>query len=79
MRELLNTLYVQTQGTYLRLQGETVVAELERVEKLKMPLHHLGALVVFGNVMTSVGRDRLLDRADFLQERIASGLGGGRC
>jgi CRISPR-associated protein Cas1 len=53
MRELLNTLYVQTQGTYLRLQGETVVAELERVEKLKMPLHHLGALVVFGNVMTS--------------------------
>lgn len=34
MRELLNTLYVQTQGTYLRLQGETVVAEVERVEKL---------------------------------------------
>jgi CRISPR-associated protein Cas1 len=53
MRELLNTLYVQTQGTYLRLQGETVVAEVERVEKLKMPLHHLGAVVVFGNVMTS--------------------------
>jgi CRISP-associated protein Cas1 len=53
MRELLNTLYVQTQGTYLRLQGETVVAEVERVEKLKMPLHHLGAVVAFGNVMTS--------------------------
>ena len=53
MRELLNTLYVQTQGTYLRLQGETVVAEVERVEKLRLPLHHLGALVVFGNVMTS--------------------------
>jgi hypothetical protein len=30
----------------------------------------------FGNVMTSVGRDRLLDCADFFQERIASGLGG---
>jgi CRISP-associated protein Cas1 len=53
VRELLNTLYVQTQGTYLRLQGETVVAEVERVEKLKMPLHHLGAVVAFGNVMTS--------------------------
>ncbi len=53
MRELLNTLYVQTQGSYLRLEGETVVAEVERVERLKMPLHHLGAIVVFGNVMTS--------------------------
>lgn len=53
MRELLNTLYVQTQGTYLRLQGETVVAEVEHVEKLRIPLHHLGAVVAFGNVMTS--------------------------
>ena len=53
MRELLNTLYVQTQGTYLRLEGETVVAEVERIERLKMPLHHFGAIVVFGNVMTS--------------------------
>jgi CRISPR-associated protein Cas1 len=53
MREILNTLYIQTQGTYLRLQGETVVVEVERVEKLKMPLHHLGAIVAFGNVMTS--------------------------
>jgi len=33
--------------------GETVVAEVERAEKLKLPLHHLGAVVVFGNVMTS--------------------------
>jgi len=53
MRELLNTLYVQTQGTYLRLEGETVVAEVERVERLTVPLHHLGGVVVFGNVMVS--------------------------
>lgn len=53
MRELLNTLYVQTQGAYLRLEGETVVAEIEREARLRMPLHHLGGLVLFGNVMVS--------------------------
>lgn len=53
MRELLNTLYVQSQGAYLRLEGETVIVEVERQERLKMPLHHLGGIVVFGNVMVS--------------------------
>jgi CRISPR-associated protein Cas1 len=53
MREFLNTLYVQTQGSYLRLAGETVVVELEQSERAKLPLHHLGALVLFGNVMVS--------------------------
>ena len=53
MRELLNTLYVQTQGSYLHLQGETVVVEVERAERARLPLHHLGAIVAFGNVMVS--------------------------
>jgi CRISPR-associated protein Cas1 len=53
MREFLNTLYVQSQGAYLRLEGETVVVEVEREERAKLPLHHLGALVLFGNVMVS--------------------------
>ena len=51
--QLLNTLYVQTQGTYLRLEGETLRAEVETELKLQVPLHHLGALVVFGNVLLS--------------------------
>lgn len=50
--QLLNTLYVQTQGTYLRLEGETLVAEVED-RKQQVPLHHLGGLVVFGNVLVS--------------------------
>jgi CRISPR-associated protein Cas1 len=53
MRELLNTLYVQTQGSYLRLEGETVIVESEGIERAKLPLHHLGGLVLFGNVMIS--------------------------
>ena len=51
--QLLNTLYVQTQGTYLRLEGETLRVEVETELRLQIPLHHLGALVVFGNVLVS--------------------------
>jgi CRISPR-associated protein Cas1 len=56
--QLLNTLYVQTQGAYLRLDHDTLRVEAEdeeggRALKLQVPLHHLGALVVFGNVLLS--------------------------
>lgn len=51
--QLLNTLYVQTQGAYLRLDGETLQVEVEKEKKLQVPLHHLGGLVVFGNVLLS--------------------------
>lgn len=52
-RELLNTLYVQTQGAYLSLEGETVKVKSDGTVILQTPLHHLGAIVVFGNVMLS--------------------------
>ena len=51
--QLLNTLYVQTQGAYLRLDGDTLHVEVEREKRLQVPLHHLGALAVFGNVLIS--------------------------
>lgn len=51
--QLLNTLFVQTQGAYLRLEGETVRVEIEGEKRLKVPLHHLGGLAVFGNVLLS--------------------------
>lgn len=53
MKTLLNTLYVQTQGTYLRREGETVVAEKDGEVKLRLPIHTLQGIVVFGNVMAS--------------------------
>ncbi|MDH7600655.1 MAG: type I-C CRISPR-associated endonuclease Cas1c [Armatimonadota bacterium] len=52
-RELLNTLFVQTQGAYLRLEGETVKVECDGTIILQTPLHHLGAIIVFGSVMLS--------------------------
>ena len=48
--QLLNTLYVTTEDTYLRLDNETLRVEVERETKLRVPLHHLCAVVCFGHV-----------------------------
>ena len=53
MRQLLNTLYVTTEGSYLHLDHETLKVEIEGTTKLQVPLHHLGGVVCFGNVMVS--------------------------
>lgn len=53
LRELLNTLFVQTQGAYVRLDHETLKLEVEREVKLQVPLHHIGGMVLFGNVLVS--------------------------
>lgn len=53
MKQLLNTLYVLTQGSYLRLEGDAAVLEQEGAVKLRTPLHHLGGVVLFGNVMVT--------------------------
>ncbi len=53
MKKLLNTLYVTTQGAYLHREGETVVVEIERQEKLRLPIHTLSGIVGFGNVLCS--------------------------
>lgn len=53
MKQLLNTLYVQTQGSYLRLDHDTLKIDVEGKTAAQIPLHHLGALVVFGNVLLS--------------------------
>ncbi|UJS17789.1 MAG: CRISPR-associated endonuclease Cas1 [Candidatus Jettenia sp.] len=44
MKQLLNTLYVMTQGAYLTLDHETVKVEVEGKTQLQVPLHHLGAI-----------------------------------
>jgi CRISP-associated protein Cas1 len=52
MKEILNTLYVQTQGAYLQLDHETLKVKMEE-ETRQVPLHHLGGIVAFGNVSVS--------------------------
>ena len=50
MNELLNVLYVQTQGTVLHLDHDTVRVELEGETRLRAPLIRLSGIVVFGRV-----------------------------
>lgn len=53
MKKLLNTLYVTTQGIYLRQEGETLVAEKDHATLLRLPIHTLTGIVCFGNVLCS--------------------------
>lgn len=53
MKHLLNTLYVTAQGAYLCREGETVRVEVERETRLRLPVHTLGGIVCFGQVMCS--------------------------
>ncbi len=53
MHQLLNTLYITTEGAYLHIDHETLKIEVERETKLQVPIHHIGGVVCFGNVMVS--------------------------
>jgi CRISPR-associated protein Cas1 len=48
--QLLNTLYVTTPESYLRLDNDTLRVEVEREARLRVPLHHLQAIVCFGHI-----------------------------
>ncbi len=53
MKQLLNTLFVTTQGSYLSKEGDTVLVRQEQEVKLRVPIHNLGSIVCFGNVLCS--------------------------
>lgn len=53
MHEFLNTLYVQTERSYLHLDHDTIRVEVEREKRLQAPLQQLSAIVCFGDVLLS--------------------------
>lgn len=53
MRPFLNTVFVTTEGAWLRKDGENLVMEVEKAEKARLPLHMLQGLVCMGRVMVS--------------------------
>ncbi len=53
MQQLLNTLYVTTEGAYLHLDHDTIRVDVERETRLRVPLHHLGAIVCFGDSLVT--------------------------
>ncbi|URI06016.1 type I-C CRISPR-associated endonuclease Cas1c [Aquincola tertiaricarbonis] len=54
--QLLNTLYVTLPDSYLRLDNDTLrVVDEDKETRLRVPLHHLQAVVCFGHVGLSAG------------------------
>ncbi len=53
MRKLQNTLYITTQGSYLHKERETLVVEQERKKVAQFPVHSIGHIFCFGNVLVS--------------------------
>lgn len=53
MKKLLNTVYVTTEGASLRKDGENLVAEVEGIERARVPFHMLASVVVFGAIYIS--------------------------
>ncbi len=86
MKKLLNTLYVTTEGAGLRKDGENLVAEVEGVERGRVPLHMLASVVAFGAVYISPALMQacaaagivmaLLDRSGRFQARIEGPVSG---
>jgi CRISPR-associated protein Cas1 len=53
VKQLLNTLYVTTQGAYLAREGETVLVRVDQETVLQVPIHTLSSVVCFGRVSAS--------------------------
>lgn len=53
MRRQLNTVYVTTDGAWLRKDGENIVMEVEGETRARLPAHMLESLVCFGRVLVS--------------------------
>lgn len=48
MRRMLNTIYVTSDGAWLRKDGANLVVEVEGIERGRVPLHRLDGIVSFG-------------------------------
>ena len=53
LKQILNTLYVTVEPSFLHLDHDTVRVEVNGTTELQVPLHHLGAVVCFGDVLVS--------------------------
>lgn len=53
MKQLLNTLFVTTQGAYLAKEGDTILVRVDQDVVLRVPIHTLSGVVCFGRVSSS--------------------------
>lgn len=53
MKRLLNTLFVMTQGAYLRKEGEAIAVRIDGQTKMRVPIITIRSIVCFGKVLLS--------------------------
>lgn len=53
MQQILNTLYIMTPNAYVHLENDTLCVLVEKEKKMQVPLHHLGSVVCFGDIILS--------------------------
>lgn len=53
MKKLQNSLYINTQGAYLHKERETLVIEINKQKAAQLPIHGIGGIFCFGNVLVS--------------------------
>lgn len=53
MKKLQNSLYINTQGAYLHKERETLVIEINKQKVAQLPIHGIGSIFCFGNVLVS--------------------------
>lgn len=53
MRRQLNTLYVNTDGAWLKKDGANIVMQVEGAERARLPMHMLESVVCIGRVLVS--------------------------
>jgi len=53
MKKLQNSLYINTQGAYLHKERETLVIDINKEKVAQLPIHGIGGIFCFGNVMVS--------------------------
>jgi CRISPR-associated protein Cas1 len=53
VREYLNTLYVMTPSAHVRLDHDTVKVEADGAQLARVPLHHLGSIILFAGATTT--------------------------
>jgi hypothetical protein len=53
VKELLNMLFVTTQGASLRKDGENIAAEVAGAERARVRHHMLGSVMAFGAIFIS--------------------------
>lgn len=62
--QLLNTLYVQTPDAYVHLDHDTLRITAGEKELLRVPIHHIGSVVLFGGAaMSPQAMERCIDES----------------